>query len=240
MNLGRSAAISLGRQLHSKVSKDQGVEVWVAPPNLYLADLQPIFSHGSLRLGAQNVFRDPFGAFTGEVSPGMLAEFGCHFAIVGHSERRHIFGESSSIVIERARGALESGLHCVYCIGETLSQFEEGATKYELERDLLLLREVRSIASKLIIAYEPVWAIGSGRVATDEIITDIHAFIADISSQIVGQKIPILYGGSVNPDNFQGILALPNVSGGLIGGAALDVEKFSALVALAGNAHDTA
>jgi triosephosphate isomerase len=190
-----------------------------------------------IEVGAQNVCEQGKGAFTGEVSVSMLKECGASFAIVGHSERRALYGESDALCVERAAFALANDLEVLFCIGETLAEREANATASVLERQLApLLARVSSGLSTthLIVAYEPVWAIGTGKVASPEMIAATHK---DIRSLLVGvsdgDAVPVLYGGSVTADNFAEICAIETVDGALVGGASLSVEKFWPLVEIA-------
>jgi triosephosphate isomerase (TIM) len=165
---------------------------------------------------AQNVHWDKEGAYTGEISPPMLLELGVTGSLVGHSERRQYFGESDETVGLRTRGALEAGLHVVACVGETIEERRGGKTEAVLRRQLSVLEP----HPNLVLAYEPVWAIGTGHTATPEIAQGAHAFIKSLLDA------PVLYGGSVKPDNAEALLSQPDVDGALVGGASLDVDSF--------------
>jgi len=197
-----------------------GVDVVVCPPFVSLeATLQGLGADSAVRVYAQNVHWELEGAFTGEVSPSMLLELGVSGAIVGHSERRQYFGETDETVRLRAEGALEAGLNVIACVGETEAEREAGET------ESVLARQVGVIPSheRLVIAYEPVWAIGTGKTATPEIAQEAHAFLKSLHAS------PVLYGGSVKPDNAGVLLALPDVDGALVGGASLDLASFEAI-----------
>jgi triosephosphate isomerase len=196
------------------------VDVVVCPPFVSLeATLQGLGSDSGVRVYAQNVHWELEGAFTGEVSPSMLLELGVVGAIVGHSERRLYFGETDETVRKRAEGALEAGLSVIACVGETEAEREAGET------EAVLARQLGGIPrhERLVIAYEPVWAIGTGKTATPEIAQDAHAFLKSLHTS------PVLYGGSVKPDNAGVLLALPDVDGALVGGASLDLASFEAI-----------
>jgi triosephosphate isomerase len=196
------------------------VDVVVCPPFVSLeATLQGLGSDSGVRVYAQNVHWELEGAFTGEVSPSMLLELGVVGAIVGHSERRRYFGETDETVRKRAEGALEAGLSVIACVGETEAEREAGET------EAVLARQLGGIPrhERLVIAYEPVWAIGTGKTATPEIAQDAHAFLKSLHTS------PVLYGGSVKPDNAGVLLALPDVDGALVGGASLDLASFEAI-----------
>jgi triosephosphate isomerase len=192
-----------------------GLDAIVCPPYTRLRDCV----NAGLTTYAQNVHWDPEGAFTGEISAPMLLELGVAGSLVGHSERRQFFGETDDGVGRRARAALEAGLHVIACVGETLEQREAGETEDVLRRQLSVLEP----HDRLVVAYEPVWAIGTGRTATPEIAQDAHEFIKSLLDA------PVLYGGSVKPDNAAGLFAQPGVDGALVGGASLDVDSFRAI-----------
>lgn len=229
MNLTRDAASSLAGELRGAASGLRSSEIWIAPSfgALSIAGEEPPSS--PLKFGAQNVHWAESGAFTGEVSVPMLRELGASFAIVGHSERRHVFGESDDLVIKRALGASKLGIDVIFCIGERLEERNLGRTHEVLERQLEGL--FGEPPKGVIIAYEPVWAIGTGKVASESEISDAHSFVADLWTRRTGAEPPqILYGGSVTPENFASIAALPKVSGGLIGGASLKASSMQALI----------
>jgi triosephosphate isomerase (TIM) len=192
-----------------------GVDVVLCPP---YASLREAVESG-LEVYAQNVHWEPEGAFTGEVSAEMLLELGVRGSIVGHSERRQHFGETDETVARRAERALEAGLAVIACVGETEDERERGETESVLRRQAAVLPR----HARLVVAYEPVWAIGTGKTATPETAQEAHAFIKDLLDASV------LYGGSVNPENAQELLAQPDVDGALVGGASLDVDSFTAI-----------
>lgn len=208
------------------------VDVLCCPPFLALPAAAMITTGSTLKLGAQNVHWELSGAFTGEVSPAMLTEIGVTWVIVGHSERRSLFGETDATALARATAAQAAGLDVIFCIGETLSERDEGRTFAVLERQTDALGALDP--SRLVLAYEPVWAIGTGRNATPEQAQEAHAFLrVRLASQFDGKAaagIRILYGGSLKPDNAHDLLPLADVDGGLIGGASLDVRSFSAII----------
>lgn len=205
--------------------------VWVAPPAAGIQVACSILKETKISVGAQNVWPKS-GAFTGETTLASLKELGASFSLVGHSERRHVFGESISLTEERCLGSINEDLTIIFCVGETLTERENNQTNKIIENQLsgVISKATPDQKKNLIIAYEPVWAIGTGKVATIDQIAEVHSFIA----KMTGETIPILYGGSVTPDNFGEILKVPNVDGGLIGGASLKLESFSKLVDLAG------
>jgi triosephosphate isomerase len=192
-----------------------GLDAIVCPPFTRLRDCV----EAGLTTYAQNVHWEPEGAFTGEISAPMLLELGVAGSLVGHSERRQYFGETDDGVGRRTRAALQAGLHVIACVGETLDQREAEETEDVLRRQVSVLEP----HERLVVAYEPVWAIGTGRTATPEIAQEAHEFIKSLLDA------PVLYGGSVKPDNAAGLFAQPDVDGALVGGASLDVDSFRAI-----------
>jgi triosephosphate isomerase (TIM) len=192
-----------------------GLGAIVCPPYTRLRDCV----EAGLTTYAQNVHWEPEGAYTGEISAPLLLELGVSGALVGHSERRQYFGETDDGVARRTQTALASGLNVIACVGETLEQREAGETEEVLRRQLSVLEP----HERLVLAYEPVWAIGTGRTATPEIAEDAHAFIKSLLD------VPVLYGGSVKPENAAGLFAQPDVDGALVGGASLEVESFRSI-----------
>jgi triosephosphate isomerase len=192
-----------------------GLDAIVCPPYTRLRDCV----QAGLRTYSQNVHWEAEGAFTGEISAPMLLELGVFGSLVGHSERRQYFGETDDSVARRTRAALDAGLHVIACVGETLEQREAGETEDVLRRQLSVLEP----HDRLVVAYEPVWAIGTGRTATPEIAQEAHEFIRSLLD------VPVLYGGSVKPENAGALFAQPDVDGALVGGASLDVESFRAI-----------
>ena len=188
--------------------------------------MQGLGEDSAVRVYAQNVHWELEGAFTGEVSAPMLLELGVKGALVGHSERRQLFGESDETVRQRAETALEAGLHVIACVGETEAEREAGETEAVLERQVTVIPR----HERLVIAYEPVWAIGTGKTATPQIAQDAHAFVKSLHAS------PVLYGGSVKPDNAASLLSQPDVDGALVGGASLDFPSFEAICRAAADA----
>ena len=197
----------------------EAVEVAVCPPFPSLAVAVQILAGTDIAVAAQNVHWEAEGPFTGEVSAPMLRELGVYGAIVGHSERRQLFGETDEGVGRRTRAALDAGLSVIACVGETEEERERGETEDVLRRQLSVLEA----EDNLVIAYEPVWAIGTGKTATPEIAQEAHEFIKGLLD------VPVLYGGSVKPENAEELLSLPAVDGALVGGASLDVESFASI-----------
>lgn len=228
-----------------------GREVVLCPPFTVLAVVGQLLKGTRLGLGAQDVHWEEHGAFTGEVSPPMLVDAGCRYAIIGHSERRQFFGETDESVNRKARAALAAGLSPIVCVGESLEQRERGETPAVLEWQVRsgmagLLNEGGSPAGSgtgsptesgtgpVVVAYEPVWAIGTGRTATPDQAQEAHRHLRTLLSGMFGAeaagRIRILYGGSVKPDNMAALMAQPDVDGGLVGGASLEVDSFERIV----------
>ncbi|MFY9689961.1 MAG: triose-phosphate isomerase [Candidatus Acidiferrales bacterium] len=219
------------------MSGNDRVSVGVCPPFPYLALVGGILKGSCVALGAQNLYPEKEGAFTGEVSPTMLLDLGCKYVILGHSERRRIFGESDSFINQKVRVALTAGLDVILCVGETLDQRKAEQTEAVLDRQLTqgLVDVVPADLSRMTIAYEPLWAIGSsGREATPQQAQDAHALIRRRFARIYGEKsaqaLVIQYGGSVKPDNAASMLTTHGVDGALIGGASLHADQFLAIV----------
>ena len=211
-------------------------DIVIAPPFTAIAASVEATKGSNVAIGGQNLYWQTQGAFTGEVSAGMLAEAGCRYVIVGHSERRQFFGDNDGVVAQKARAAVADGLVPIVCVGESLADREEGRTKEVLSQQFLggpasLTPEE---FSRILLAYEPVWAIGTGRTATPEIAGTAHAFIRgcvhDQFSAELAASVRILYGGSVKPDNIQGLKAQPDLDGALVGGASLEAKSFAAIV----------
>ncbi len=208
-------------------------ELAVCVPAPYLAQVQSALGGSPVRWGAQDVSAHERGAFTGEVSAEMLLEFGCSYVIVGHSERRSYHAESDELVAQKAHRALASGLTPIVCVGETLEEREQGATDAVVSRQLApVLDAMRTQLASMVIAYEPVWAIGTGKTATPEMAQQVHArlraMLAERDAESA-QQVRILYGGSMKPDNAKDLLAKPDIDGGLIGGASLNASDFLAI-----------
>jgi len=231
-----SEATESATALKSLVSGATGVDVMIAPPYTALYQVSEVLKGTSVSLGAQNMHWKPQGAFTGEVSAAMLRDAGCSQVIIGHSERRQFFGETDATVNQKIKAALSADLIPVFCIGESESERDAGKTFSVLDKQV---RDgLKNVAfdgpQKLIIAYEPVWAIGTGKSATREQAQEAHQFIRSLVDTIIGgpfaSAVRILYGGSVKPDNVKALMAMPDVDGALVGGASLDPETFSRLV----------
>ncbi len=213
-------------------------EVVVCPPAVYIAGVSSAANGTGIKVGSQNICDEDKGAFTGELSGDMLKDVGCEYAIIGHSERRALYGESDELVAKRFAAARRNGIKPLFCIGETLEEREAGITNDVCARQIdavIALEGVESLADG-VIAYEPVWAIGTGKVATPEQAQEVHAFIrAKIAGLNAGvaEGLRILYGGSMNPGNAKELIGQPDIDGGLIGGASLKPEDFLAICAAA-------
>lgn len=220
------------------VDKDTGVEVVVCPPYTALSAVGADIKKKNLKvgLGAQNMHWEEAGAFTGEISPLMLVDLGLEFVIIGHSERRQLFGETNETINKKLKAALDHGLKPIFCVGETLDQREAGQTTEVIAAQITegLEGVGGDLPERLVIAYEPIWAIGTGKVAEPEdandVIRHIRALISSLFGVDTARKIRILYGGSVKPDNVVKIMAEPEIDGALVGGACLKPESFLELV----------
>ena len=228
------------RRFRELVSGIEDREIMIAPPFTALYAAGRELAGTNIRLGAQNAHWAESGAFTGEISPAMLTECGVQYVILGHSERRHIFGETDKMIRRRLEGVLSAGLRPILCIGETLEEREAGKTFEVLERQV---REALSGFSAddlkvLVIAYEPVWAIGTGKTATPEQAEEAHRYVRGLLGELFGkdfaEKTRILYGGSVKPENIAELMAQSDVDGALVGGASLDPETFARIVRYGG------
>jgi triosephosphate isomerase (TIM) len=221
MNGSRASNRALLEALLAALPRKTGVEVVVCPPYPYLQQVSEHLAGTPIASGAQNVSEHAPGAYTGEVSAAMIKEFGCRYAIVGHSERRQLYGETDARVAAKFAAAQGAGLTPILCVGETLAQREAGATEEVVARQLQAVLEKADFGAA-VLAYEPVWAIGTGRNATPEQAQAVHAFLR----KRVSPETRILYGGSVKAQNAAAIFAMPDVDGGLIGGASLLAKEF--------------
>ena len=218
------------------VGQEATVDVMIAPPFTALSQVARVLRSSPIALGAQNLHWEAEGAFTGEISPGMLKAAGCTYVLIGHSERRQYFGEKDEGVNRKTRAALESGIIPVVCIGETESEREAGETFSVLDKQVRLGLEGVSLrgSQDLVVAYEPVWAIGTGKTATKEQAQEAHALIRDKLTQTFGGDVAagirILYGGSVKPGNVKDLMAMPDIDGALVGGASLKPDTFAEII----------
>jgi len=207
-----------------------GRRIAVCVPYPYLAQANSALARSTIAWGAQDVSEHASGAYTGEVSAGMLAEFGCRYVIVGHSERRQFYGDTDAVVAAKAVAALAAGLTPIACVGETLAERDAGATVAVVRRQLdAVLAAVGADASRLVVAYEPVWAIGTGRTASPDQAQAVHATLRARLTQAGAADVALLYGGSVKADNAQALFAMADIDGGLIGGASLKSAEFLAI-----------
>lgn len=230
MNASKDSVESLVTDILSGAT-DVSAEIIVCAPFPYLSQVEALIEGSNLMLGAQNLNVNASGAFTGEVSAEMIKDFGANHVIVGHSERRSLYGETSEIVAEKTKAAIDSGLTPILCLGESLDQRESGKTESVVSEQLNKVIKMVGIEAfnNIIIAYEPVWAIGTGMTATPEQAQAVHKFIRDLlasSSQDIADKTAILYGGSMNAGNAVELISCADIDGGLIGGAALKAEDF--------------
>ncbi len=229
-------ARAFASQLLEELKEEREVEVVVAPPFVSLLPVKEALGNGPIKLAAQNVHWEKEGAFTGEVSPLMLREAGCEYVIVGHSERRGYFGETDEVVNRKVKALLDVGLKPILCVGETLKEREEGKTFEVVEAQVKGgLKDLEAEGGKeLVVAYEPVWAIGTGRTATPHQAQEVQAFIRGILKELFGEEVAreirILYGGSVKPENITELMAEEDIDGALVGGASLKVDSFVKIV----------
>ncbi|HZZ42652.1 MAG TPA: triose-phosphate isomerase [Tepidisphaeraceae bacterium] len=232
MNTTKAQAVDLARAVAK--GAPAGVEAGIAPPFVYLDAVASAIQGSSLLLGAQDVYFEKNGAFTGEISTEMLKDLGVKFVLTGHSERRHVLGESSKLVGQKAHAAYQAGLIVVHCVGEKLEERDANQTFAVVQHQLEELSAEMNDPSRVVIAYEPVWAIGTGRTASDAQAQEVHAYIrgamAKRWNKDFADQVRIQYGGSMKPENAKGLLAQPDVDGGLIGGAALKSDQFLAIV----------
>ncbi len=231
MNGSRSSARELVSGIQAGLGGLDKIEVVVCPSFVLLPEVAAMAGGSALIVGAQNVSEHDAGAYTGEVAPAMLAEFGCAYVIVGHSERRQYYGEDDARVAAKFVAAQRHGLRPILCVGETLDEREQGRTEAVVGRQLDAVLEAAGAAAlaNSVIAYEPVWAIGTGRTASPEQAQAVHAFIrarVAAADAAVAAGLRILYGGSMKPDNAAGLLQQPDIDGGLIGGASLNAGDF--------------
>lgn len=235
MNGGLAANEALLRALLAQIGTP-AAEVAVCAPAPYLAQMQSLLHGSAIAWGAQDVSAHEQGAYTGEVSVAMLRDFACRYAIVGHSERRQYHGETDAVVAAKAQAALAGGVTPIVCVGETLAEREAGQTEAVVKRQLAaVIHTVAHCTSEIVVAYEPVWAIGTGRTATPEQAQQVHAVLrAQIAAATAHpERVRILYGGSMNASNAASLLAQPDIDGGLIGGASLKAPDFLQIVAAA-------
>lgn len=229
-------ANALAEGLKKELSSVKDREILICPPYTSLHVIREVFAGTHMQVGAQDVYWEKEGAYTGEVSAGMLADAGCSYIIIGHSERRQYFGETDESVNRKIKATQGAGIRPIVCVGETLAQREAGTTFNVLEKQLATgLREISiQDPEAFVIAYEPVWAIGTGKTATPQQAQEVHAFIrkklVSLFDGLLAQQIRILYGGSIKPENIKRLMEQPDIDGGLVGGACLKVEHFTKIV----------
>jgi len=229
---------SLVRSLLDLLRPDGGAEVLVCPPFVYLWETGRLLKDSDVQLGCQSVSAEAQGAFTGEISAAMARDVGCRYAIVGHSERRHLYGEGDALVARKFVAAQSHGLVPVFCVGETLDERESSRTTEVVARqiDAVLAVTGAQAFARAIIAYEPVWAIGTGRNASPDQAQDVHAMIRTKLAALdgmIGESVRILYGGSVKAANARELFSMPDIDGGLVGGASLKADEFAQICAAA-------
>ena len=237
MNLDRASAAALAEALARQAEAVSDVDLAVCPPSVYIDAVGKALAGSPIALGAQNVYHQPSGAYTGEISVAMLKDLGCRYVILGHSERRHVLGETDEQINEKVLAALGAGLTPIVCVGELLEQREAGQTLEVIRRqfDGSLAGLSAPQMGQIVLAYEPVWAIGTGKVATPEqaegVHLDLRKIMEDRYNEEVAQSVRIQYGGSVKPENAAELLAQPDIDGALVGGASLKADQFMGIVA---------
>jgi len=232
MNTTLPEAVALVREMLPELDRIDNVDKVVCPPFISLAAVKGVIEGSSVRLGAQNLYFEEKGAYTGEISPPMLAGL-CHFVIIGHSERRHYFNETVELIDKKIKAALKFGLKPILCVGETTKENEAGQTEAVLTRQLASTSS-DAFSTDLVLAYEPVWAIGTGKAASgqqaNETIGFIRHYISKSHGREIAQGLRILYGGSVTPDNIAEFIQQPEIDGALVGGASLKADQFLGIV----------
>ncbi|UCE53417.1 MAG: triose-phosphate isomerase [Desulfobacterales bacterium] len=231
-----SEAMETAAQLIKRVADADTIDIMIAPPYTALESVAAVIKDSCVSLGAQDLFWETEGAYTGQISAEMLVAAGCRYVIIGHSERRQYFGETDETVNKKIKAALRVDLKPVVCVGETEAEREAGQTFSVLDKQVRMGLDKYFIddLTSLVIAYEPVWAIGTGKTATEEQAQEAHQYIRSLVEELYGNtlsdSIRILYGGSVKPENITGLMARPDIDGALVGGASLDAESFSKIV----------
>ena len=236
MNLDRRDALDLVHKVRAAADRRADVDVAVFPSFVYLDEVARALAGSRVRLGAQDMCHEDAGAFTGAVSAAMLKDVGCELVILGHSERRHVFGESDELVGAKVKKALAAGLDPVLCVGETIDEREAGRTEEVVRRQLVTGLDGVSAAdmAKVTVAYEPVWAIGTGLTATPEQAGEVHVYLrgvlAGLYDEALADNVRIQYGGSVKPSNVTELMGVEGIDGALVGGASLDGDSFTAII----------
>jgi len=236
MNLSRDETRKLVEGLRDEVGDEDRLDLAVAPPFVYLAEAVAAADGSNITVAAQNVYFEEKGAYTGEISPGMLLDVGCTYGIVGHSERRHVIGETDELIARKVKAALDAGLKVILCVGELLDEREAGSTNDVVRTQVVkgLFDLPAEAMADVVIAYEPVWAIGTGVTAEPEDANEVHAFIRALLAEKFGRRVAddmtIQYGGSVKADNAAELMAQTDVDGALVGGASLKVDSFVGII----------
>lgn len=238
MYTNRSYAVNLTVEIAEGLPNAER-EIVLFPPSVYVTCVISACEGTPIKVGFQNMYYEKEGAFTGELSPMMIKDVGAEYVLLGHSERRHIFGETDDMIHKKVMAAIAHGITPMLCVGELLEEREAGKSESTVETQIVKAFEglTAEDALKVVIAYEPVWAIGTGKVATPEIAQSMHAFIRKtlqtLYTDTVAETIPVLYGGSVKPDNIAGLYAMPDIDGVLVGGASLKVQSFLDIIQVA-------
>jgi triosephosphate isomerase len=226
--------IQLTNQLKEMLDFDYDVQIVVMPPAIYIPQVNDLLEASKIEIGAQNVYPKDSGAYTGELSAPMLKDYDCRYVLVGHSERRHGFHEDEKFVAQKFHHVKEHGMIPVLCVGETLIEREKGQTEQVIAKQLLAICEQDQYSFKnSVVAYEPVWAIGTGKTASPEQAQEVHQFIRKLIAEINSsdaERLSLLYGGSVNENNARALFAMPDIDGGLVGGASLNAKQFVEIV----------
>ncbi|HUW59234.1 MAG TPA: triose-phosphate isomerase [Planctomycetota bacterium] len=236
MNLSRDETRKLVEGLRDEVGDEDRLDLAVAPPFVYLAEAVAAADGSNITVAAQNVYFEEKGAYTGEISPGMLLDVGCTYGIVGHSERRHVIGETDELIARKVKAALDAGLKVILCVGELLDEREAGSTNDVVRTQVVkgLFDLPAEAMADVVIAYEPVWAIGTGVTAEPEDANEVHAFIRALLAEKFGRRVAddmtIQYGGSVKAENAAELMAQTEVDGALVGGASLKVDSFVGII----------
>lgn len=236
MNLTLEEGVEFAKSLRKSLQNKNEIISGICPPFTFLKDISRVLEGSSICVGAQNIHSEKNGAYTGEISALMVKDAGCTHVLVGHSERRHLFGEIDSFINAKMKTALSIDLKPIFCIGETLNEREEGKTEYVVKNQLKngLLGIARNHVEELVIAYEPVWAIGTGKTASPEQANEVHSFIRGFLTDEYGKDVAgsvyIQYGGSVKPENTKELIAQPEIDGLLVGGASIKLESFLKII----------
>ena len=234
MNGQIQQVIQLTNQIKELIDSDSTTQVIVIPPAIYLPLVNELLANSKIKMGAQNIYPKDFGAYTGEISVPMLKDYNCSYVLVGHSERRHYFHEDENFVAQKFHHVKDHGMIPVLCVGETLIEREKGQTEQVIAKQLLAVSEKsKECFSECIVAYEPVWAIGTGKTASPEQAQEVHQFIREMVAEINNsdaERLTLLYGGSVNENNARALFTMPDIDGGLVGGASLNAKQFVEIV----------